>query len=225
MLAAAALALIVFAAAPRSSSQSSNPAYVVTYIEVVPSSAPAAAQVLRDYGSAGQREDGSIAFSALQQIGRDNHFAILQVWKDPDAQRAHASSGAANQFRSRLQPMLIAPFDERLHSPMATSTPQRSSYDGGVVVITHVDFEPESQTAGSRLVASICSESRLRPGNRRFDALTEIAKPNHKSLVEVWQTATEYEASIMAPSTRAFRESLLPLSGSSYDERLYHILQ
>ena len=54
----------------------------------------------------------------LVQDGRANHFTIVEIWQNREALEAHGGQAHVREFRERLQPMLGAPFDERLHEPM-----------------------------------------------------------------------------------------------------------
>ena len=45
------------------------------------------------------------------------------------------------------------------------------------------------------------------------------------TLVEIWQGQGALEKHEVAPHTREFRELLLPMSGSLFDQRLYKLLQ
>jgi quinol monooxygenase YgiN len=224
MLAVALLGFMTLMAPGLGIAQTATPAYSVTYIEVAPSSAEAAGRLLGAYGAAGKAVEGNIAFVPLRQVGREGHLALLQVWKDGAAQEAHAASGRAKAFRSALQPMLIAPYDERPHSAMAATPPERASYTGALFVLTHADVIPTAKEEGLSLVRELVSTSRGRAGSVRYDALTQTNRPNHMTLVEVWRSAQDFEGYITSEPTKTFRDVFLPLSGSPYDERLYQAL-
>ncbi len=148
-LTAALLGLMALITPGRGIAQSAAPAYTVTYVEVAPSSAEAAGRLLGAYGAAGKAAEGNIASVPLRQIGREGHLALVQVWRDGAAQAAHAASEPARTFRSSLQPLLVAPYDERPHSAMAATAPDRASYTGALFVLTHVDVIPTARRRGS----------------------------------------------------------------------------
>ena len=54
-------------------------------------------------------------FDALQGV-RQNHFTVLEGWRDERAREAHVSSGHAKTFREGLYGFAVdgAPYDERL---------------------------------------------------------------------------------------------------------------
>lgn len=224
-LAAVLLGLFVLVAPSQGRPQSSDTVYSVTYLEVGDASYGAAAQALRSYGSDARRAEGNIIASPLQQIGDERHFALVEVWQDQRTREAYMSSYRAKALRSDLQPILSAPPDERLHTGMAVTPPARDALAKGLVLVTHVDFEPEALAAGAELLQAFASAGRGQAENLRFDVLKQVDKPNHFSIVQVWRSPAGYQASIASTSARAFRERTLPLIGSPYDERRFQALE
>jgi quinol monooxygenase YgiN len=205
--------------------QDADVAYIVAYMEATP---PATAKVLalvRDFGKASRKDDGSLRFEVLQRIGQPNHFAVLEAWKNKDAQAAHAAAAHTKQFRGSLDPLLRSPYDERPHTALSIGSMQAaSSGEAAVYAVTHVDIVPTSKDVGVALVKQLSEDSRKDKGNARFDALTQASRPNHMTVVEIWQDQNALEAHGMTAHTKEFREKLMPLSGSLYDERLYKIV-
>jgi quinol monooxygenase YgiN len=202
--------------------QDADVAYIVAYMEATP---PAAAKVLalvRDFGKASRKDDGSLRFEVLQRIGQPNHFAILEAWKNKDAQAAHAAAAHTKQFRGNLDALLRSPYDERPHTALSIASMQAATAgEAAVYAVTHVDIVPTSKDVGVALVKQLSEDSRKDKGNVRFDALTQASRPNHMTVVEIWQDQNALEAHGMTAHTKEFREKLMPLSGSLYDERLY----
>jgi quinol monooxygenase YgiN len=122
--AAAAVALLAGcsqkAAAPAAASKwdASQKAYIVTHIDVMPNFADGANQAIQKYAAGSRTEPGAISVEGLVQDGRPNHFTIYEVWQNRDAFEAHSGQSHTREFRETLQPMLGAPFDERLHASM-----------------------------------------------------------------------------------------------------------
>jgi len=54
----------------------------------------------------------------------------------------------------------------------------------------------------------------------RFDVYTQSSRHNHMALVEVWDNEDAWRSHLSAKHTEDFRISLLPRSGSVYDERV-----
>jgi quinol monooxygenase YgiN len=95
--------------------------YAVTYIEVEPARADAARRLLARYRDA-LKDKGPLAFAVFEQIGRPNHFAIVEQWPSAKAREDNAAPAASRDFRAALAPLLIAPYDERPHFALSTGT-------------------------------------------------------------------------------------------------------
>jgi quinol monooxygenase YgiN len=196
--------------------------YTVTYVEVAPSSTAHAAAWLRQYGETSRKDAGNLRLELLQRIDRPNHFAILAAWKDQGAFDTHRAG--AKEFRDKLQPLLVSPNDERLHHGLALGAPGVAPA-GATYVVTHVDVVPPRKDDGVALLKQLADDSRRDPGNTRFDVVQQTNRPNHFTVIEVWNDRPAFDAHAMAAHNRRFREQLAPMSGSLYDERLYTALR
>ncbi len=94
-----------------------------------------------------------------------------------------------------------------------------------IYVVAHVDIVPTSVDAGKKLVQQYVVESRKDKGAVRIEAYVQISRPNHLTLVEVWQNQKDYDEHLGAAHTRQFRKEIDPMLGSPYDERLHQILE
>lgn len=198
--------------------------YVVTYIESLPSARTGAAKLLRQYADASRKEPGNLRFDALQRIDRPNHFAIVGAWNDRTAAETHAGSASTKQFRDRLQPLLASAYDERPHTALSVGPIRSGDAKGTIYVVTHVDIIPTRREDGVTALRELSDPSRREKGNLRYEALIQNSRPNHFSLVEIWQNQKALEAHEAAAHTVKFRDLLLPMSGSLYDQRLYRAL-
>jgi quinol monooxygenase YgiN len=216
---ALAASVLTFAAAS-ASAQDTGTTYVVTYIEVAPAAADRTRALLQNLRTASVRDDGQLRFEMLQSIFRPQHFAILEVWKDAKAQEAHAAAPHTRAFREALKPLLNAPYDERPHGGLFVGASQPAT-GRAIYAVTHVDFIPPKKDDGIVAVEALFRLSAKDPGNLRYDVLQQSSRPNHLTLVEVWRNRRALEAHESAAHTKAFREALLPMSGSLYDQRLY----
>ena len=196
--------------------------YAVTYIEVEPARADASRRLLARYQEA-LKDKAALEFAVFEQIGRPNHFAIVEQWPSAKAREDNAASAASREFRSALAPLLIAPYDERPHFALSTGT--RAATPAAVYVVTHVDIVPPKRDEGAAEVRKLAEASRGTAGNVRFDALVQASRLNHLTLVEAWTDAAAREAHSAANPTRSFRSALGPISGALYDERLYALLK
>ena len=201
--------------------------YAVTYIEVEPAQADAARRLLARYQEA-VKDKGALEFAVFEQMGRPNHFAIVERWPSAKAREDNAASAPGQAFRSALTPLLIAPYDERPHFALSVEAPSSGTTPAplaGVFVITHVDIVPPKRDDGVAAVRTLAERCAGKAGNVRFDALVQASRLNHLTLVEAWTDAPAQEAHSAATPTRSFRSILGPMSGALYDERLYALLK
>jgi quinol monooxygenase YgiN len=203
-------------------------AYVVTYLETAPASSGKAVGLMKQLGAASRKEAGNLRFEVLQRIGQPDEFVILEAWKDKDAHAAHAAAGHTVQFRDKVRPLLRGPYDERPHLPLGVgavqSPPATAAAKSAVYVVTHVDIVPTSREVGIAMVKKLSEDGRNDKGNVRFEALTQASRTNHMTVVEIWPDRKTAAAHGTTGHKREFREKLMPMSGSLYDERFYKAL-
>src|SRR5438876_873623 len=92
--------------------------YVATYVDIQLSSTSQGVELIRQYRDKTRAEAGSSGVDVIQEIGRPNHFVIFGTGKDRNAFDAHEAKAHTKQFRETVGPMLGAPYDERLYSPL-----------------------------------------------------------------------------------------------------------
>lgn len=106
------------AQAPPSPAELSKDVFIVTHIDVMPNFSDQANAAIQQYAAGSRKDPGAVSIEGLVQDGRPNHFTIVEIWQSREAFEAHSGQTHTRQFRETLQPMLGAPFDERLHQPM-----------------------------------------------------------------------------------------------------------
>ena len=208
-------------AAVAASEEAGVPVHVVTYVEATPAAGEEAAALLRAFGAASRGRDGNLRLEILRREGRPGHFAVLESWQDRLA--LEAREAAVAELRARLAPLLVAPYDRRPHTGLIAEPAEAGDRDA-VHVVTHVDVVPPAKEQGTALLKDLAEASAGDAGRLRFEVLQQNSRPNHFTLVEAWRDRAAYEAHIAAAHTRRFRDALLPLTGSLYDERLYRRL-
>ncbi|MDR5733937.1 hypothetical protein QCE47_16575 [Caballeronia sp. LZ025] len=93
--------------------------YAVVHVDIDPDTLHAALPLLRSF-LADAKKDGALAnVDLLEQAGAENHFTLVEVLPSTQAYNAFVERHYVKTLRSRLQPLLGAPFDERLHHVMA----------------------------------------------------------------------------------------------------------
>ena len=90
-------------------------------------------------------------------------------------------------------------------------------------VVTHVDVMPKFTADGRELLAQFAIDSRKDAGAVRIEVFEELGRPNHSTVVEVWESRKAYDDHLMADHTRAYRAKLQPMLGSPFDERLHRL--
>lgn len=100
----------------------------------------------------------------------------------------------------------------------------QSRPDTKLYIVTHVDAEPQFTRDATKLLQAFAAGSRQDPGAVRVEVLEENGRPNHFTVVEVWQNQKAYDSHLGLAHTKEFRAKLLPMLGSPFDERLHHIV-
>jgi quinol monooxygenase YgiN len=196
--------------------------YVVSYIDVAPASADAAAELLRQLAEGAKAT--AVRLEILRRTAPANQFAIVSVWKDQKAYEAHSSAPQSKHFRDKIKQHLISAIDDRVHGGMDIAATGVSIGHDAIHVLTHVDVPPPRKDDCISALQGLVAESRNEAGAARFEVFQQTSRPNHFSVVEVWSDQRAYEAHITAPHTIRFREQLTPMSGALYDERLYRAM-
>src|SRR5215510_15379457 len=82
LLCTLALPVLGLAYAARADEASDAAVYMVSYVEVMPSSQGEIIALLRQYREASRKEEGNVRLEVLQQNGRSGHFVLLEMWKE-----------------------------------------------------------------------------------------------------------------------------------------------
>jgi quinol monooxygenase YgiN len=91
------------------------PIEIVTHVDAMPPFTEKAMKLLKDYRQETLKDSGNKRIDILQQIGRPNHFSIVEEWVNQKAFNDHESAPHTRQFRTDMQDALGAPYDERPH--------------------------------------------------------------------------------------------------------------
>jgi quinol monooxygenase YgiN len=199
-------------------------AYVVTYIEVLPSAQREATGLLTQVAAASHKEAGNQRYDILQRIDRKNQFVILEAWADLKAAEAHAGGAALKQFKDKLGPLQASFYDERPSNGIAVAPLPASVGKGAIYVVTHVDVTPPNKDGCIVMLKKLADDTRKEPNSQQFEAWQQNNRANHFTVTEIWKNRAAIDAHIATASTKEFREKLGPMSGALYDERLYRSL-
>jgi quinol monooxygenase YgiN len=216
-------AAMTFASSAQTPLKIDGPVYVATYVEVLPNAVRDATAVLRQYRETVRKEAGNLRSELVQETARPTRFLLLSAWSDQNALDAHVKNAAAPHVREKLKALLAAPFDERLHNAFAVAA-REPLRPNSVTAASHVDVPPPMRETLEPMLRSLADASRKEPGNVRFEVQQQANRVNHFTVVEAWADRQAYEAHVIAPHTRQFRDALGPMLGALYDERLYRAL-
>ena len=198
-------------------------AYLVTYVDVMPSGRSTMASAFKQYRDASRTEDGFVRAELREQSGWPGHYAVVEAWRDQKAVDAHAAAPHVKQYQDALQAIRVSGYDQRLHKPL-TVAPGREASGRAVYVIAHLDIAgggtvPPFDAPG--VLRKLAEASRAEPGCLRFEVFQHITRANHFTIVEAWQDEKAHDAHAAAAHTKAYRDTVQPVTGSPLDERLY----
>lgn len=117
-----------------------------------------------------------------------------------------------------LRPVRIVGLTIAILAPMLAE-PARAR-GSAVYLATYVDVLPNAVVSGEALLERYRDASRKLGGNRRFDVLHEIARPDRFAILEVWQDKAALDGHDKAASTLRFRDELKEFQSAPYDERV-----
>jgi quinol monooxygenase YgiN len=194
--------------------------YRVVYLEVAPAEATRVSAALKDYRRSATNALGALRIDVLQQVGRSNHFAISESWRDNAALEAHKTAAETRKLDEVLQAARVSPIDERLLSPVGPPSATVSG-TGAIYVVTHADSVPPQRDAAEAALKELTVRSRQEPGNALFLATVQPNRNNHFTIVELWKDEKALDAHAVAEHTKKFRDTFGPFSGALFDERIY----
>ena len=190
------------------------------YVEVAPAEANRVASALKDYRRAAMNAAGALRIDVLQQIGRDNHFAIYEMWRDNAALEGHRTAAETRKLEDTLKATRVSPIDERLLSPVGLPSAAVSG-TGSSYVVTHADSVPPQRDAAEAALKELTGRARQEPGNASFVITVQPNRNNHFTIFELWKDEKALDAHAIAEHTKKFRDTFGPFSGALFDERVY----
>jgi quinol monooxygenase YgiN len=201
-----------------------GPRYIVTYLEVSPTAKADAVKAVRQFRDSMRGMPGNLRAEALQRLGQPHQLVLLEAWQDSAAADNHMQASATIAFHAQIRAIQNAPADVRINFPLSVGPIDAAGPGAALAIVTHVDVIPPQREVGTAIVKELAEDSRKDAGNLRFEAVTQVSRQNHFTLIELWGGSQSAEAHSMAAHTRAFREKLGAANGALYDERLYSVL-
>jgi autoinducer 2-degrading protein len=192
----------------------------LVYVEVAPAEATRVAAALKEYRRAAMNAIGALRIDVLQQIGRENHFAIYESWRDNAALEGHRSAAETRKLEQVLQAARVSPMDERLLTPVGLPSATASG-TGSIYVVTHADSVPPQRGAAEAALKDLTVRARQEPGNAIFLVTVQPNRNNHFTIFELWKDEKALDGHAVAEHTKKFRDTFGPFSGALFDERIY----
>src|ERR1700722_12035474 len=219
-----AVACHVSAGVTASAQDAAQPVTIVTYTEVAPAKASEGRKLILGYAAEARKAKGALEITALQRISDPAHFALVERWQSPADKQAFASTDPVTKFRTGLDPLRSAAYDERTHVDQAVGA-SKPTNGASVVGLTHVDVIPTQLEPGTAKVKAFVEAGRAAPGNLRFDDVVQANRKNHFTVIEAWKSQADKNAWVSGKTARTFREELQPIGGALYDERDFKVVQ
>jgi quinol monooxygenase YgiN len=171
---------------------------------------------------ASEHEASSGAILVMQEIGRPERFAVLR--RNAAGLTTTDGKEGPHALTKDLIDDLIAPPDQRFEREFdATSTPAGRGIDprANLYVIASLDVVPSNLTQIELALHRLAAAARQSDGNLGVEILSQVSHPNHFTFVSAWLGESPFHAFAETIETRAFRQTIAPVLGSPYDERLF----
>jgi quinol monooxygenase YgiN len=85
---------------------------VITHVDLIPESNGKGVTLIKAMRDLASHDANNLAYEALQQSNRPNHFSIVEIWKSIAALNAHVDAQQTRDLRQAL-PIEGAPYDDR----------------------------------------------------------------------------------------------------------------
>jgi len=222
---ASSLAAFVLAAAMHSAAQaqsSSDTIYGVTALDVAPGAAAQGVALLRHYRDGALKQAGNIGVTLLQEADWPNRFLIYESWKDQSAYDANEKAAHSAELRDKLKPIAGAPYDRREYSVFAVGPAQPATGPDTVYMQLHLDVFPPGIEPTLAAAKAVAEAARKGEGNLRYDVVKSVKPPqSHTTFLAAWRDRKAFDAYESSAYARQFRDTVGPLLGSPFDDRLY----
>jgi quinol monooxygenase YgiN len=214
--------LLAVAAGPARAQGAGDAIYGVTSLDVAPSAAGQGVTLLRQYRDAALKQAGNLGVTVLQEADWPNRFMIYEGWKDQSAYEANEKAAHAAELRDKLKPIAGAPYDRRNYQVISVGPAQAATGGDTVYMQLHLDVFPPGIDATLAAAKAVAEAARKGEGNLRYDIVRSVKPPtSHTTLIAAWQNRKAFDTYEMSPYARQFRDTVGPLLGSPFDDRIY----
>jgi quinol monooxygenase YgiN len=196
--------------------------YGVTSLDVDPNATNQATLVLKQYRDAALKQRGNLGVTLLAEAGWPNRFLIFEGWNDQPAYDANEKAMHTAELREKLKPISFAPYDRRDYQVVSVGPPRGASGGGGIYMQAHVDVFPPGIEPTLAALKQVAEAARKVESNLRYDVVRSVKPPqSHTTIFAAWRDRRAFDDYEMSAYARQFRDTVGPLLGSPFDDRLY----
>jgi len=200
----------------------SDAIYGVTTLDVAPGAASDGVALVKQYRDGALKQAGNMGVTLLQEADWPNRFLIYDAWKDQAAYDANEKAAHAAALRDKLKPIGGAPYDRRDYHVIAVGPAQAAAGGDTVYMQLHLDVFPPGIDATLAAAKAVAEAARKGEGNLRYDVVRSVKPPSsHTTLLAAWQNRKAFDTYENSAYARQFRDTVGPLLGSPFDDRLY----
>jgi quinol monooxygenase YgiN len=158
-------------------------------------------------------------------MGAPYRFAVYESWADQAAYDANDKAAPSKELADKLKAIAPAPYDRRAYRTVSVAAAKAPKGPGAVYLHVHLDVLPpgigQTQESGKQLADA----SRKGEGNLRWDLVQSTrGAGNHHTIYGAWQSRKDFDEYLSSRAELKFRDTIAPLLGSPYDDRLYTLL-
>lgn len=199
-----------------------EPVLALTFVEVRVDARGHAGSVLRQQASA-LREHTSWPSQTilLQEVSRPERFALVE------REKSDATTDVVRQMHSVSESLtddLTAPPDLRMNREFGDVVPEtgaKAEVRANVYVVAHLDIGNPNHAQVEAALRQLSAAARQSEGNLGFDVWQQTDHANHFNLIGGWLSESQFHAFRASRAARQFRQTVGPLLGSPYDERIF----
>jgi quinol monooxygenase YgiN len=90
----------------------------VTHVDVIPPQRENGTALVKQLADDARKDDGNLRFEAVTQTARQNHFTVIEAWRNRKTADAHSMNAKTRAFREKLAPASGALFDQRFYKAL-----------------------------------------------------------------------------------------------------------
>jgi autoinducer 2-degrading protein len=216
-----AAALLIIAPHPAARAQASDAIYGVIALDVPPGAASQGVALVRQYRDGAVKQAGNAGVTLLQEADWPNRFVIYEAWKDQAAYDANEKATQSHALRDKLKAIGAVPIDRRAYNVLAAGPSQPAGPDA-VYLHLHLDVFPQGIEPTLAAAKAVAEAARKGDGNLRYDVVQSVKPPqSHTTFIAAWRDRKAFDAYESSAYGRQFRDTVGPLLGSPFDDRLY----